>query len=87
MLVLSISRNLLHNFHLQASHKQIQHQCNMFRQEAQTAQKHVQDYVQQKHKKEAELYVKVRTACQILLTLWNMLQLTLFYAAVCCCSQ
>ncbi|KAL3139889.1 DNA repair protein xrcc4 [Trebouxia sp. C0009 RCD-2024] len=43
---------------LQASIKQVQHQCNMFRQEAETAQKHVQDYVQQKHKKEAELYVK-----------------------------
>ncbi|KAL3154220.1 DNA repair protein xrcc4 [Trebouxia sp. C0010 RCD-2024] len=43
---------------LQASIKQVQDQCNMFRQEAETAQKHVQDYVEQKHKKEAELYVK-----------------------------
>ena len=37
----------------------VQHQCDAFRQEAETAQKQVQDYVQEKHKREAELYVKV----------------------------
>lgn len=56
-------------FALQASHKQVQHQREVFRQEAETAQKLVQEYVQQKHQKEAELYIKVGTASQFLLTL------------------
>ena len=43
----------------------------MFRQEAEIAQKHVQDYVQQKHKKEAELYVKVRNVSHVLLTAYS----------------
>lgn len=44
---------------LQVSQKQVQHQCDLFRKEAEIAQQQVQDYVQQKHKREAELYVKV----------------------------
>ena len=43
----------------QASQKQVQQQCDLFKQEAETAQRQVQDYVQQKQKREAELYVKV----------------------------
>ena len=43
----------------QASQKQVQQQCDLFKKEADTAQRQVQDYVQQKHKREAELYVKV----------------------------
>ncbi|DBB06620.1 TPA: DNA repair protein xrcc4 [Trebouxia sp. C0004] len=43
---------------LQASQKQVQQQCDLFKKEAETAQRQVQDYVQQKQKREAELYVK-----------------------------
>lgn len=43
---------------LQESQQQVQHQCDMFRREAESAQQQVQDYVEQKHKREAELYVK-----------------------------
>lgn len=43
----------------QASQKQVQQQCDLFRTEAETAQHQVQNYVQQKQKREAELYVKV----------------------------
>ena len=43
----------------QASQKQVQQQCDLFKKEAETAQRQVQDYVQQKQKREAELYVKV----------------------------
>ena len=57
----------------------------MFRQEAETAQRHVQEYVQQKHKKEAELYVKVRSVSHDLLTAHSLIQLAcsvLQFAAV-----
>ncbi|KAA6423702.1 MAG: hypothetical protein FRX49_06273 [Trebouxia sp. A1-2] len=43
---------------LQASQKQVQQQCDGFRKEADIAQQQVQDYVQHKQKREAELYVK-----------------------------
>lgn len=72
---------------VQASHKQVQHQRDVFRQEAETAQKQVQDYVQQKHQKEAELYIKVSTASHFLLTVCQLFQLMVLGAAVCSCSQ
>ena len=59
----------------------------MFRQEAETAQKHVQDYVEQKHKKEAELYVKARSVSHVLLNAYSSVQLAFVCAAVCSCSQ
>lgn len=48
----------------QASQKQVQQQCDGFRKEADIAQQQVQDYVQHKQKREAELYVKVSPSAE-----------------------